>query len=101
VVLFQDYEDERELWQEERTVVFSRTDTNAPFVFDPVASTISAAFKAKVFATDSMDRNDFVEFAYDRLLRIARDAADPAGIGCVVFSARLKSPEGERSGSPS
>ena len=77
VVLFQDYEDERELWQEERTVVFSRTDTNAPFVFDPVASTISAAFKAKVFAIYSMDRNDFVEFAYDRLLRIARDAADP------------------------
>jgi hypothetical protein len=76
MVLFQEYEQERQLWQEERTVVFSRANSSTTFVFDPAASSLSAAFKNKVFAFDSMDENDFIEFAYDRLLRIASDSAD-------------------------
>lgn len=76
VVMFQDYDNEHQLWQEERTVVFSRTNTIAAYVFDPVASSMTASFKNKVFAFDSMDENDFVEFAYDRLSRIADDPAD-------------------------
>jgi hypothetical protein len=76
VVIFQDYEHERQLWQEERTVVFSRANSNSAFAFDPAASSLSAAFKNKVFAFDSMDENDFIEFAYDRLMRIASDSTD-------------------------
>jgi hypothetical protein len=76
IVLFEDYEDQRQLWQEERTVVFSRPDSIGAFVFDPAASDISAAFEKKVFAFDSMEANDFLEFAWNRLLRIAGDPAD-------------------------
>jgi hypothetical protein len=76
VVLFEDYQNGHQLWQEERTVVFSRAKPEAGFVFDPVASNISAAFEKKVFSFDSMDEDEFVEFAYDRLRRIASDPAD-------------------------
>jgi hypothetical protein len=76
VVLFQDYLSGRQLWQEERNVVFSRADTSKPFTFDQAASDISAAFKDSIFAIDAMDERNFVEFAYDRLLGIAGDPAD-------------------------
>ena len=73
MVRFEDYDVSRapiinELWQEERTVVFSRTQKNPKFMFDPAASNISAEFKSKIFAFDSMSENDFLEFAFDRLL---------------------------------
>jgi hypothetical protein len=77
VVLFQDCEHERQLWQEERTVEFSRQNSNSKFVFDPAASSISARFADKVFAFDSLNENDFVEFAFDRLLHIASKSGDP------------------------
>jgi len=77
VVLFQDYEHERQLWQEERTVVFSRQNSDSKFVFDPAASSISKRYADKVFAIDSLDENDFVEFAFDRLLQIADKSGDP------------------------
>ncbi len=76
-MLFVDHRTERKLWQEERTVAFFRVDRNARFVFDSTSSDTSADFKDKVFAFDSMDENDFVEFAYDRLLTIAGNPADP------------------------
>jgi hypothetical protein len=76
-VRFEDYNhDERELWQEERTVVFSRTNRNSKFTFEPAASSISAEFKNKIFAFDSMDENDFLDFAFNRLQKIAKDPAD-------------------------
>jgi hypothetical protein len=76
IVRFEDYEKQRELWQEERTVVFSRADANGLFTFDSAASGISAAFADKVFAFDSLDEDEFVEFAYDRLLGIAGKSGD-------------------------
>jgi hypothetical protein len=89
-VRFEDYPNQRQLWQEERTVVFSRAKRSGAFAFDPAASTISAAFEKKVFAIASMGENDFLEFAYNRLLRIAGDAA---ANGCVVFSQDARQPE--------
>ncbi len=77
VVRFDDYQNSRELWQEERTVVFSRANTRAGFAFDPAASNITSAFADKIFAFDSMDESDFVEFAHDRLMTIAKDPDDP------------------------
>jgi hypothetical protein len=76
IVAFQDYPAGREIWQEERTVVFSRTGPNTPFEFDAARSGISAAFKGKLFAFDSMDENDFINFAYERLRVIAADPKD-------------------------
>jgi hypothetical protein len=70
------YNNERELWREERTVVFSRTEKNREFTFDPAASNISAEFEEKIFAFDSMNENDFLKFAFDRLQKIAKDPAD-------------------------
>jgi hypothetical protein len=77
IVTFQDYEHERQLWQEEGTVVFSRQNPNSKFVFDPVASSISARFGDKVFAVYSLDENEFVEFEFDRLMPIAKNTGDP------------------------
>ncbi len=76
VVRFEDYPNQRQLWQEERTVVFSRANRSGAFAFDPAASNISAEFEKKVFAIDPLDKNEFLEFAYNRLLQIAGDSAD-------------------------
>jgi hypothetical protein len=86
LVRFDDYGDaERELWQEERTVVFSRTNRNSKFTFDPTASNIPANFEEKIFAFDSMNENDFVAFAYNRLLKIARDPTDSRRVWLSEF----------------
>jgi hypothetical protein len=76
VVLFEDYPHLRPLWQEERTVVFSRPEGGAQFRFDAAASDITETFAAKVFDTYSMKPADFVEFAFNRLRRIATDPSD-------------------------
>jgi len=76
VIAFGGYPYDPELWQEERTVVFSRSGPNAAFVFDPAQSGISKTIMDKLFAFDSLDENDFVEFAYDRLRAIALHPAD-------------------------
>jgi hypothetical protein len=76
VVRFDDYQNSRELWQEERKVVYSRANARAEFAFDPAASNISSSFADKIFSFDSMNEDDFVEFAYNRLLTIARSPAD-------------------------
>ncbi len=76
VVRFEDYPDSRELWQEERRVVFSRANDRAEFAFDPAASDITSSFVEKIFAIDSMNEDDFVEFAYDRLITIAKSPVD-------------------------
>jgi hypothetical protein len=49
---------------------------NGALAFDPAASDISEDFEEKVFGFDSLDEKDFLEFAYNRLLRIAGDPAD-------------------------
>ncbi len=86
LVRFEDYNnDERELWQEERTVVLSRTEKNAKFTFDPAASNITTEFRNKIFAFDSMNENDFLDFAYDRLLKIAKDPADGRRVWLAEF----------------
>lgn len=76
VVRFEDYLNSRQLWKEEHIVVFSRANTRAEFAFDPVASDITSAFANKIFALDPLNEGDFVEFAYDRLMKIAKSPVD-------------------------
>jgi hypothetical protein len=77
VVRFEDYVNSRELWHEERTVVFSRQNSGSQFTLDASLSDLTFEFADKVFAFDSLDEEGFIEFAFDRLMAIAAPPAPP------------------------
>ncbi|MBC7928011.1 MAG: hypothetical protein H7039_20385 [Bryobacteraceae bacterium] len=76
IVQFEDDEHHLLLWQEERTVQYSRATNNASFAFDSQGSHIPEDLVDKVFSFDSLHRKDFVDFTYERLRSIAANRAD-------------------------